>query len=100
MIRKHFVPVATDLRYMYLRGSQSAGLINAAEETRIQRAWGIAKFRPVGLHVLTPDGRVIVEAAAPRDAASLREWVAGAVQAAGNPSPRSVAVSVSASDRG
>lgn len=100
MIKTRFVPVATDLRYMRIRGKQSAGLINAADESRIQREWQIDKYRPVGLHVLTPDGRVILNGAAPRDANSLRAWVASAVRAAGSPSPRTLPRNTAAADRG
>src|ERR1051326_781063 len=98
MIKTHFVPVATDLRH--LRERQASGLFNAAEETRIQQAWRIDRFRPVGLHILTPDARIIMEGAAPRDARSLRNWVASAVQAVGNPSPRTLPANTANADRG
>lgn len=94
------MPVASDVYALRQRAQQSGGSLDVNAEKSLQEAWGLARYRPVGLDVISPDGRVIVADHASRDPAVMRRFVANAVALAGVTTIRRLPPTPAAPDRG
>ncbi len=69
-------------------------------EHRLQNAWGIKRFRPIGMHVVSPDGTLIASSACPLDSQVVLQFLRRALHGHESSLPRSVAPSGPARDRG
>jgi hypothetical protein len=87
LISSRFVPAATDLR-LKGRTTGQGEYLDTAAETRLQRSWQIDRYRPIGVHVLTPEGRLLASAKAPATTTEFLAFLNGALQQSGSVSPR------------
>jgi hypothetical protein len=103
LLSKNFVPVAIDLRIDERPGPKpargSAAAARADAERQLRREWGgLDQHRPIGLHVVLPEGKVIAGyncryvASGEKDVSDLLRFLREALGKAGKVSGRSVKV--------
>jgi hypothetical protein len=110
ILRTSFVPVAIDLRIDEHReplqpGSEAA--VQAQAERKLLKAWGgLDQHRPIGLHVVLPDGKVIAKydcrwvASGEKPVSEMVDFLKGALYRTGPVSERQVEPKPLNPDRG
>ena len=92
------MPVASDLRLG--EEERHIGAMDIATETRLQREWGITRFRPIGMHVVLPGGRLVASEPCPNESAGVLRFLSAALRGNSAATPREVARTTIAPSRG